>query len=268
MISEALFFHLKRFLYIIEFTDTSLHYQLFYPGLPIAPPKTWKAAFTLLTNEIIKLSKTKKVVVFLDELPRIASPKSAFLQNLDYFWNSRWNKLSNFKLIVCGSAASWILNNLINAKGGLHNRITRTILLQPFNLFETQEFLQSKKIKLPEKQIVDLYMTLGGVPYYLEQLDPSESLDQNINRLCFTKEGLLFSEFPRLFKSLFNASELHMLIVKEMAKKHYGISFKELVLNVHKKAGGRFKTRLEELEACGFNETTIIKSSMSTLYFT
>lgn len=226
--------------------------RTFYPGLTLQPPKTWKEAFTLLTQQIKKLPETKKIVLFFDELPWLASRKSDFLQNLDYFWNTEWCHFPNFKLITCGSAASWMLNNLINAKGGLYNRITKSILLEPFTLSETRDFLLEKGFKISNKQILDIYMVMGGIPYYLNHIDKSKSIAQNINELCFRKDGLLYGEFPRLFKSLFESSDLNLHIVKEIAKHHYGVSFSKLVEKTGKKAGGRFKERLEELEATGF----------------
>lgn len=225
--------------------------KAFYSGLPLQTPKSWREAFELLTIEI-KKHKNKKFIIFLDELPWLATRKSELLQNLDYFWNTEWSKLPYFKLIVCGSAASWMIANLINAKGGLYNRVTKSILLEPFNLSETKEFLKNKKIKLNDKQILDLYMVMGGIPFYLNQLDPLKSLTQNINEICFRKDGLLHEEFPRLFRSLFERAELNLNIVREIAKRRYGIDFKTLVEKVGKKAGGRFKERLQELEAAGF----------------
>ncbi|MBM3198594.1 MAG: ATP-binding protein [Chlamydiae bacterium] len=225
---------------------------VFYPGVPIAVPKSWREAFILLTHEMKKIPPSKKIILFFDELPWFANRKSQFLQNIDYFWNTEWKLLPNCKLIVCGSAAAWMMNNLINAKGGLHNRLTKSLLLEPFNLAETEEFIKSLKINLPRKQILDLYITVGGVPYYLEQLDPSVSLSKNVNNLFFKKDGLLRGEFSRLFQSLFDASELNIRIVKEVAKHHYGISCSKLVRALGRTPGGRFKERLQELEACGF----------------
>jgi uncharacterized protein len=226
--------------------------NVFYPGISLQAPKTWKEAFELLTFQIKNLSKSKKIVLFFDELPWLASRKSDFMQNLDYFWNTEWSRLPNIKLVVCGSAASWMLNNLINAKGGLYNRITKSILLEPFTLSETKEFLEKKNFKLSNRQVLDIYMVMGGIPYYLNHIDKSKSIVQNINDLCFKKDGLLYGEFPRLFKSLFEASELNLHIVKEIAKYRYGVQFTRLVEKVGKKAGGRFSERLAELEATGF----------------
>lgn len=224
----------------------------FYPGLQLQPKKSWREAFEFLTDEIKKIPKSKKIIIFLDELPWLATPRSKLIQSLDYYWNTEWSQLKNCKLIVCGSAASWMLNNLINAKGGLYNRITKSILLQPFSLEETKKFLEFKKIKLSQIQIVELYMIMGGIPFYLNQVEKSKSISENINELCFNKDGLLYGEFTRLFHSLFNAAEQHIHIVKEIAKRRYGISFSDLVSMTKKKAGGRFAERLNELEACGF----------------
>lgn len=223
----------------------------FYPGAPLRTPKSWREAFELLTQEI-KKHPNKKIILFFDELPWLATRKSGLLQNLDYFWNTQWSKHPQVKLIVCGSAASWMLSHLINAKGGLHNRVTQSLLLEPFTLTETKSFLDQKKIKLTERQVLDLYMVMGGVPHYLNQLDSTKSIAQNINDLCFKKEGLLYEEFSRLFRSLFEAAELNLHIVKMIAQKHYGIAFTELAQKVEKKAGGRFQERLHELEAAGF----------------
>jgi AAA+ ATPase superfamily predicted ATPase len=223
----------------------------FYPGLTLQRPKSWKEAFQLLTDQVEKMPQLK-LIIFFDELPWLASRRSEFMETLDHFWNTKWVHFSNLKLITCGSAASWMLNNLINAKGGLHNRITRSILLEPFTLEETKEFLESKNVSLSNNHILSLYLIMGGIPYYLNHIDRSKSISQNINEICFKKDGLLYGEFPRLFKSLFEAAELNLQIVKEIAKHRYGISFTSLVENMGKKAGGRFKERLEELEATGF----------------
>lgn len=224
---------------------------VFYPRLSLSVPKSWRDAFELLTQEIKQMPKSKKVIIFLDELPWLATKKSRLLQSLDHFWNTQWSKISNFKLIVCGSAASWMLNKLINAKGGLYNRLTKIILLEPFTLAETKLYLKSKGIDLSEQQVLDIYMIFGGIPYYLDQMNKSKSIAQNVNDICFRKNGLLFSEFPRLFRSLFDAADINLMIVMAIAKYRYGISFKELVKVLGRTVGGRFGERLAELEAAG-----------------
>jgi AAA+ ATPase superfamily predicted ATPase len=226
--------------------------KTFYKGAPLEKPTTWRAAFELLTKEIEALPRSKKIVIFLDELPWLATRKSHLIQELDHFWNSRWSRLPNLKLIVCGSAASWILENLIHAKGGLHNRITKTILLEPFSLHETKIYLKKRGIHLNDKQLLDIYMVMGGVPHYLRQIQKGKSATQNINELCFHKDGLLYTEFKKLFKSLYDDSDTHLSIIREVAKHRYGIDRTQLLEKIKMQSGGTFNKRLSELEEAGF----------------
>ena len=231
--------------------------EKFTDGLQLKRPTTWKEVFKTFTNFFVKIDKKKKIVIFMDELPWLASKKSGFIQALDYYFNSEWSKLNNLVLIVCGSAASWMLEKLINARGGLHNRLTRTIHLRPFTLVETAKFLKSSNISYPPKDIIDLYMSIGGIPYYLNYLERGKSVAQNINDLCFKKDGPLQEEFNKLFSSLFEHSEISEKIVREISKSRYGISRNELLKKMSMYSGGRFNLRLSELEAAGFIDIRI-----------
>ena len=82
--------------------------KAFLNNLPIQPPASWQAAFELLTQQLKTVPKNKKTIVFLDELPWLASKKSELLPALDLYWNQQWSSIPNLILIVCGSAASWI----------------------------------------------------------------------------------------------------------------------------------------------------------------
>lgn len=144
--------------------------QVFYDGLPVSPPKSWLDAFALLTIAVQKIAKSKKIVLFFDELPWLANKRSGIMQALDYYWNTEWSRQQNIILIACGSAASWMLENLINGKGWLPNRLTKMIHLQPVNLLQTKQFLNSRNINYNHSQVLDLCMALGGIPYYLKQM--------------------------------------------------------------------------------------------------
>ena len=219
----------------------------------LAAPTNWMEAFDMLTKAIDQLPKKIPFVIFFDELPWLATAKSGFLQALDHFWNTEWVNRSNIKFIACGSAASWILDNIVNAKGGLHNRLTISILLKPFNIQETIEFLTSRSIRMSPKQILDLYLVMGGIPFYLKAVEKGLSAMQNINQLCFTANGLLYGEFDRLYSSLFKNSEAHIEIIKAIAKQPQGTDQstleRTLKLSV---SGGTLTKRLNELEAAGF----------------
>lgn len=141
-------------------------------------------------------------------------------------------------LILCGSAASWMLDNVIHDRGGLHNRITRRILLRPFNLRDTQKYVNTNKLNKSTKQILDMYMVLGGIPLYLQQIKRGLSAAQNIEQICFNENGLLFDEFEKLYRSLFTHHEEYIQIVKAIALRHYGISIKDLLITLKKNQGG------------------------------
>jgi len=226
--------------------------KTFHISLINQSPKNWKEAFNLFTQELSRLPPDQTVVAFFDELPWMATKKSLLMQQIDYFWNSVWSTMPRFKFIVCGSAASWMLEKLINAKGGLYNRITKTILLKPFNLNETEKFLHNRGVKLNKSQILELYMVMGGIPHYLKNVEPGKSSTQNINQLCFTQDGILYEEFEKLFASLFENAKQHEQIVLAIASKRYGISRNEILEMTKMKSGGEFDKFISELESSGF----------------
>jgi AAA+ ATPase superfamily predicted ATPase len=219
---------------------------------PIPKPTSWKEALSLLTFLIKTQAENRKIIMFFDELPWLATQRSGLLAALDYEWNTEWSNLKNLKLIVCGSAASWVLDNIINATGGLHNRITRIIHLKPFSLGETEEYLKKRGVRLKPLQILELYMAMGGIPYYLNQIEKGKSATEIISRVCFTDDGLLFSEYDRLFRSLFKNAEVHLKIIQKIVKKGNHISKKELINSGGFSSGGGFHDKIMELVSSGF----------------
>lgn len=214
-------------------------------------PDTWLEAFEMLTNAMHLFKKNQKVVLFFDEFPWMATKKSGLLQALDYYWNRFWVDQPNVKLIICGSAASWIIKNILNNKGGLHNRVTLKLNLDAFTLQETKLYLRHLGVGLDYNQILTLYMCIGGIPFYLKSIEKGLSVVQNINQLCFKKNGLLFNEFDELFSSLFEEKGQHETLIKIIASKRNGISRMELEKQVHYK-GGTLTNWLKELETAGF----------------
>jgi AAA+ ATPase superfamily predicted ATPase len=230
-------------------------------------PENWLEAFRLLSKKLEKNKSSKKKIIFIDEFPWLDTPKSNFIAAFDWFWNS-WAVNQNVLVITCGSAATWIIKNIINNKGGLHNRVTKRLHLQPFNLKETELFLKSRKVNLSRFQIVQLYNAIGGIPHYLNEIKANESAMQNIQRICFHQQGLLVNEINNLYKALFVNSELHEKIVFALAKKHKGLTRNE-ILNLTKISdGGTFTKTLIELELSGFISSLIPfqKTKKDTLY--
>lgn len=151
-------------------------------------PNNWNEAFHLLERFIDKSKSKQKKVIFIDEMPWMDTHKSNFVRSLDHFWNSWTTARKDIILIICGSATSWIINNIIMNYGGLHNRLTNQIFLEPFCLKECQEYCEKRKLGYTERQILEAYMALGGIPYYWSFLKKGQSVAQNFDRMFFPNE--------------------------------------------------------------------------------
>jgi AAA+ ATPase superfamily predicted ATPase len=226
--------------------------QLFSKSpVPIAVPVSWPAAFRQLSSFFDKQKSSQKKVLFFDELPWLASHKSRFLSAFGYFWNT-WASQKNIVVVICGSAASWMIEKVVNNKGGLHNRITKLISLAPFTLAETKKYLLSRKIPLNYYQTIQLYMVMGGIPHYLKEIEAGKSAAQNIDSICFGKNGILKDEFSNLYPSLFDNASNHISIIRALATKWKGLSRKEIIDITKLPDGGSVTKYLTELSQSGF----------------
>ena len=221
------------------------------PG-ELATPPNWLKAFRVLINFLKPLIEYTPKVIFFDEFPWFDTPKSGFLRAFDHFWNSWATKQKNLVVVICGSAASWMIQNIVRDKGGLHNRLTRRIRLMPFNLYETEQFLRDKYVNLDRYQIVQLFMVTGGIPQYLRDIKSGESASQIIDRLCFTKDGGLIDEFNNLYSALFDNADKHICIVKALANKPIGLTRIEILEACELSSGGGVTKLLDELSESGF----------------
>jgi AAA+ ATPase superfamily predicted ATPase len=236
-------------------------------NIPLKTPETWSEAFGQLKLHLLGYKGKTKQVIFFDEIPWLATHKSGFLEALDYFWND-WASTANIVVVICGSAASWMLEHIVNNKGGLHNRITKLIRLNPFTLSETKTYLVSRGIQLDHYQLSQIYMAMGGIPHYLKEIKPGESAIENINRICFEKDGLLRNEFPNLYAALFDHAHNHIEIVKALAQKWKGLTRQEIIDATKFTNGGGLTKVLTELEESGFISTILPfgKKKRETLY--
>jgi hypothetical protein len=219
-----------------------------------SPPADWHTAFAQLTAFLTarqKRRKTKQVVVF-DEVPWLASRRSGFLSAFEHFWNTWGSRQSRLVVVMCGSAASWMLQNIVRERGGLHNRVTRRVRVEPFSLADAEDLLNARGVSLGRYQTAEIYMALGGVPHYLAQVRAGESAAQNIDRLCFARDGLLRTEFQNLYASLFEQSERHESVVRALARKRRGLTRSALLAAVSLGSGGAATKVLDELEESGF----------------
>lgn len=229
-----------------NFSEALTHYGgSYYPA-----PSSWAEAFASLRTLLENKKSGGRKVVFIDELPWMDTPKSNLLSALEHFWNDWACTQSNLMVIVCGSATSWITKKLIKNKGGLHNRLTRKIYIRPFNLFETKEYLKYRKLDISDKDILECYMVMGGIPYYLSMLERGKSLAQNIDEMFFRRKGKLDGEFENLYASLFDKSEQYIKVVTALSKKNKGLTRDEIIKGTGLSDGGALSEILSDLDNC------------------
>ena len=229
------------------FVFTSSLINIGYTG---KQPKNWLEAFECLKAALSGVPSKERCVIYIDELPCFDTPKSGFARALGHFWNTWASLRNNVILIVCGSATSWMIENIINDHGGLHDRTTHTIYLRQFNLNETEAYLKLHKFLWPRQVIVETYMILGGIPYYLSLLNHRESLAQNIDRLYFQKNSELGQEYRRLYASLFKKPEAYIKIVEALGKNSQGLNRNEIAFALKTSSSGTLSKQLESLEHC------------------
>lgn len=219
--------------------------------VPAKVPANWLEAFFMLAHFLDQNPSDTRQVIFFDEVPWLADSKSGFITGLGWFWNS-WAETRNVVVVICGSATSWMIQKIVNDRGGLHNRITRRVFLYPFTLSETESYLQRQQIFYNRYQILQLYMAIGGIPHYLNEVKAGKSATQNINDICFSKNGLLRDEFSRLYAALFSNADKHIAVVRALAQTRQGLPRAALIASAQLSEGGNTSKVLEELEQSGF----------------
>ena len=215
-------------------------------------PKNWFDAFFLLEKFLQKIDTGTKQLIFIDELPWLDTPRSSFIQAFEGFWNTWACHRKNLMLVVCGSANSWILDKLINAHGGLYNRVTYEIKLSPFTLSECEDFYKSNNVKISRYDIVQSYMVFGGIPFYLGYVNGEYSLPQNIDNICFAKNAPLRDEYDRLFASAFENPDYIKAIVNLLGTKNAGYTRAEILEKLDISDGETFTKSLKALLASDF----------------
>ena len=234
-----------------QLTNFGIALQRHKKSSTLSVPENWILAFYKLARYLETLPDGPKVI-FIDELPWMDTPKSGFVSALENFWNSWAAVRTDVKLIVCGSATSWMINKLIKNRGGLHNRITHRMIIEPFVLNECEQYFMANGFSYSHRDIAECYMVMGGIPYYLSFMRKDRSLAQNIDRLFVESGAELSDEFENRYRALFKNAGLHIQIVTALATKAKGLNRKELLRITGLTNNGAFSIALEELESCGF----------------
>lgn len=222
-----------------------------YSGSTYTPKlSSWFEAFHALELLLEHSAATRKVV-FIDEMPWIDTPKSKFVNALENFWNGWAVRQKDIVFIATGSATSWMADNLEANQGGLHNRITLQLYIPPFTLKETEQYLLSKGFSWDRYAVVQTYMILGGVPYYLSLLQPEYGLPANVDRLFFADGARLRNEFHELYSALFKNADKYLKVVRALFAQKSGLTRNEIIKSTGIQGGG-LTIVLANLEKCGF----------------
>ncbi len=214
--------------------------------------KDWTEAFDALEEYLESLPNNKRKVIFIDEMPWMDTNRSNFVSALENFWNGWATAQYNIVLIATGSATSWMTDKLIKNRGGLHNRITRRLYLLPFNLQETEEYLKQRKTSWDRYEILQCYMLTGGVPFYLDMIEPRDSMAQNIDRLCFAEGAPLRGEFEELYHAVFSNAESYIDVVRLLGQHRHGLTMSEMRKTLKLKSGATLSRIVDNLEKCSF----------------
>lgn len=213
--------------------------------------RTWYDAFNALEDYLETLPIGRKKVIFIDEMPWMDTQRSHFVNALENFWNGWANRRTDIMLVATGSATSWMADKIVGNKGGLHARITCNLRLSPFTLSETEEYLRLQNCQWDRYQIMQCYMLMGGIPFYLSILNPYDSLAQNVDRLFFEEGAQLRYEFDELYTALFNQADAYIAVVKLLSENKSGLTRDEIRTST--KMEGAFLSKvLKNLERCDF----------------
>ena len=211
-------------------------------------PANWFEAFHMLEGLLQKKDDGSRMVLFIDELPWMDTAKANFIPAFEHFCNDWVLARKNVKLFVCGSATSWILDKLINNKGGLYGRVTLPVYVSPFSLYECQEFFREGGFQYDQYDICRAYMVFGGIPYYLDQFRKGYSVAQNIDAILFDPDAPLKDEFDKLFTSQFSSPEELKRIVTVLSGRRTGFTREELITKGGFSSGGTLTENLGALE--------------------
>lgn len=238
------------------FTDAMSDYGYDMPE----KPDDWMKAFILLKNALKpKVNSGERCVIFIDELPAMDAENSNVAGAVGYFWNNWASQYDNIVFIICGSATSWMITNVIDSKGGLHDRITIEMPIHPFTLNETEQYLKDKQFVWNRQMTLQAYMVFGGIPYYLSLLDREESLVQNVDRLFFSQDMQMRREFRRLFNTLYKNPDRYIDIIKALGKSRSGLTREEIAGALKGANNGHLGRQLEDLVCCDLIRKNIVR---------
>jgi AAA+ ATPase superfamily predicted ATPase len=221
--------------------------QMADQGMPRFSADDWSDLFWALGKE----ASQGRVLIALDEIAWMGSKDPAFLGKLKIAWDRFFEKNKQLVLIVASSVASWLDENILKSTG-FFGRVDLVLTIRELAVKECNKFWGSRADSVSAYEKIKLLSITGGVPKYLEAINPKLSAEANIEKLCFTEGGLLFNEFDRIFHDLFSGrSKTYREMVEALAN-HRFLSQKALCKEINKSNGRKISLYLQDLKEAGF----------------
>lgn len=196
-----------------------------------------------------EISETEKTVVLLDEISWMAHGDPNFIGKLKNWWDLHISH-KNVLLIFCGSVSTWIEKNILNSTA-FYGRISAIIRLQQLSISDSVALLKERGFRYPAFEFFKVLAVTGGVPWYLEQLNPQISANKNIENLCFNPSGILNFEFEKIFNDVFSRyGDIYRKILQELSNGMRTLS--QIRTAVNYPNGGRLSLLMENLIISGF----------------
>lgn len=191
-----------------------------------------------------------QTVILFDEISWMGSKDPTFLPKLKIWWDQISEENSNIILILCGSVSTWIEENILKSTA-FYGRVSLKLTLNPLSLSESTQLLQERGVQASNYDIFRVLAITGGIPWYLENIRPEETIDDNIKRLCFTPDELLVEEFNMIFHDLFDRrGELYKRIVTTLSE---GMrDYSQIRESLGYQEGGGLTPYLDALITCGY----------------
>lgn len=228
--------------------------QLNLPGLKA---EDWGDLFTLLASH----TQEGSLIIALDEISWMGSKDPDFLGKLKTAWDNAFSENPQLILIICGSVSAWIEKNILSNTGFL-GRISITLHLKELPLKDCNQLLDALSCHMSSFEKFNILSVTGGIPRYLEEINPTLSAENNIRELCFKPTGLLFREFEQIFSDLFSKRSLtYKNIVRVLS--NGPLHYEDIAKKADLITGSQFSGYLEDLIKAGFisrNYTWDIKS--------
>lgn len=206
----------------------------------------WSDLFSTLARLTIK----NKTVILFDEISWMGSKDSDFLGKLKNAWDLEFSQNSNLMLILCGSVSSWIERNILGSTGFV-GRISSVISLKELSIFDCNRLLILLGCHFSAYDTFKLLSVMGGIPKYLEEVQPSLTADENIKRLCFRPGGQLFMEFDQIFSDLFSTrNQIYKKIVQTLSNR--AMEYNDMCQAIETKKSGLLSSYFDDLIKAGF----------------